>query len=877
MSTPPGHDIDRDEVLRALALLLDPKRPHELRALPNGKSRFVLADRPDAAIKACRELHRLPRNRGVYFTLNPLAGDFAPGCRSSAGDRDVTRRRWLLIDVDPVKAEGQQDQSATDAEHEQALATAAEVAEHLTGLGWPEPIRIDSGNGGHLLYRVDLPSNSKSKTLASGVLHTLHIRWPAVDTGVFNASRVSRLPGTWARKGADTAERPHRLCRILSAPEKPEAVPVELLQALADQAAQKVRASQKPEQASPATITASVDPWTMEVREATADGGMSAWLAKALEDEAAEVAAAAPGTRNTTLNRAAFKVGQLLPLGLDRVEAVRALMEAALSTGLDYDEAQRHTLRGLDQGEENPRQAPILREQARGEQRSHATAKPAPSGPREAAPQESNGLRLDARKAGSYQIRPVKYLANPRLPRGLVVLLAGLGGEGKSTLVENVAADLSQNRPTLGAAEPFGEPIDVLILAGEDGREDSLIPRLIAAGADLDRIEIIEGLVDDNGKRVPFDIHYLPYLRRHIEEGAARGQNYKLVIIDPLATYVGRAKIDDHRDAQLKPALEELARIAQELDITFLCLAHLNKGGNAKSNASMRVMGGAAYVTSSRLAYIYGTDPEDPERRILASPKANVPGGKPTALAVRIRSLEPAEASRLLGPHVQHLDPEDVRALSSQLYRLSYDGEVKSTAEDILEPGDKPKQPASHIDAAADWLSERLANGPVCSTVVAMEGAAVAGRTWPSRGAKDRDIKILTEIKWWRERVLKARLGGGSKKFGMDGGWFFMLENSPWPPSHEAIKASLDARSSGYDPAASPKKTPEHNVPSSDSSSPSSPSRLNVFFEEDEGDEEDMSSSKKTKKTAVDPWEMIAKGSDLTLPVGATAGGWGDV
>lgn len=324
---------------------------------------------------------------------------------------------------------------------------------------------------------------------------------------------------------------------------------------------------------------------------------------------------------------------------------------------------------------------------------------------------EPKGLRIDARKASSYRPRPVKFLAKPRLPRGMVVLVAGAGGEGKSTFVEAVAADLTMNRPTMGSSEPYGEPVDVLMIACEDGREDAMIPRLIAGGADLDRIEIIEGLKTEKGERIPFDITYLCYLRQHIIDGNAAGRNYKLVIIDPITTYVGRAKVDDHRDAALKPALEGLSHIAQELDVTFVCLAHLNKSGNTKS-AIHRVMGGGAYVTSSRLTYIYATDPDDDERRILASPKANIPGGKPPSLAVRIGQIPEAEALAILGPYVSHLGDEDRAELAGQLYRISYDGESSKTADEVLDTGGGGRGGTkSRKEMAIEFLTAKLGDG----------------------------------------------------------------------------------------------------------------------------------------------------------------------
>lgn len=361
---------------------------------------------------------------------------------------------------------------------------------------------------------------------------------------------------------------------------------------------------------------------------------------------------------------------------------------------------------------------------------------------------ESTGmeaLQLDARKASAYQIRPVKYLSKPGLPLGVPITLGGAAGEGKSTLLDKIIADLSMNRPTLGSSTPYGQAVDVLMLSCEDGREDALVPRLVAAGADLDRIEIIEGLKTPMGERIPFDITYVNYLRHHIERGNAAGRNYKLVTIDPITTYIGRAKIDDHRDAQLKPALEGLSSLTQDLEVTCVCLAHLNKGGTGKS-ASYRIMGGVAYVSSARLAYIYATDTEDPTRRILASPKANLPGGKPPALAVRIAPLKQDKALELLRPHTAHLDEVDRLELASQLFQVEFDGTVERTAEEVL---DASLASGNRMEKARDFLMEMLDGGKfIPSTTIYAEGkkrGVSRSAIWEAKGQMDVTACKVTE------------------------------------------------------------------------------------------------------------------------------------
>ena len=118
-----------------------------------------------------------------------------------------------------------------------ALTKADEVARWITGLGFPEPVRADSGNGAHLLYRIDLPNDDAALALVKGCLTTLDALFSDervnVDTANFNAARIWKLYGTISRKGDSTPERPHRRSRILSAPDELSVVTADQLRDLA--------------------------------------------------------------------------------------------------------------------------------------------------------------------------------------------------------------------------------------------------------------------------------------------------------------------------------------------------------------------------------------------------------------------------------------------------------------------------------------------------------------------------------------------------------------------------------------------------------------------------------------------------------------------
>jgi hypothetical protein len=182
------------------------------------------------------------RAEAIYVALNPVnaallarsVNHVTTNAKTTTQDSDVRLRRWLLIDLDPLRPSGI---SSSEAEHQAALARATEIKLALASVGWPDPILADSGNGAHLLYRVDLPNDRASKDLFDRVLRALSFRFGdsvvGVDETVGNAARISKLYGTLVAKGDNTPDRPHRRSQLFEVPANPEAVSSEALEALA--------------------------------------------------------------------------------------------------------------------------------------------------------------------------------------------------------------------------------------------------------------------------------------------------------------------------------------------------------------------------------------------------------------------------------------------------------------------------------------------------------------------------------------------------------------------------------------------------------------------------------------------------------------------
>jgi uncharacterized protein DUF3987 len=226
-------------IRQALEVLSEPGQIIELRIPRPRHTRSGYFDELDRAAEAAAKLNG---TASVYMTLNPCnPALLARGVNrivdypeATTSDRDILRRAWFPIDLDPVRPAGV---SSTDAEHEAAIARAREVFGYLRSEGWPNPLVADSGNGAHLLYRIVLPNDAESTELLKRCLQALALRFGddlvSVDEKVFNAARIWKVYGTIACKGDNSHERPHRQAKLLRVPDEVEAVSLDKLTAFA--------------------------------------------------------------------------------------------------------------------------------------------------------------------------------------------------------------------------------------------------------------------------------------------------------------------------------------------------------------------------------------------------------------------------------------------------------------------------------------------------------------------------------------------------------------------------------------------------------------------------------------------------------------------
>lgn len=214
--------------MKELATLFksEPDEPITLRAirkgLPTRNLTFTAHEFPEVEARwaALMEQALILNDQGynIYTCLNPISPDFQ-GNRTNelaVGDADIARRRLLLIDLDRAYTA---KEPATDDEVKAARDLSREIESFLSEQGQELHARVMSGNGIHLYYPLDLLNDESAKIQCQRLLKGLALKFDTdeieIDKGVFNASRITKLPGTVARKGPESEARPYRKAVIL--------------------------------------------------------------------------------------------------------------------------------------------------------------------------------------------------------------------------------------------------------------------------------------------------------------------------------------------------------------------------------------------------------------------------------------------------------------------------------------------------------------------------------------------------------------------------------------------------------------------------------------------------------------------------------------
>ncbi|MBS0348291.1 MAG: AAA family ATPase [Proteobacteria bacterium] len=332
-------------------------------------------------------------------------------------------------------------------------------------------------------------------------------------------------------------------------------------------------------------------------------------------------------------------------------------------------------------------------------------------------------------KGSDLRPQPVRWLWQYWLALGKLHILAGAPGQGKTTIALAMAATV-----TIGGHWPDGSrcaPGNVLIWSGEDDPEDTLLPRLLAAGADAERCHFIKGAMRD-GEVVPFDpARDLQQLRQEIE----RIGGIRLLIVDPVVSAVTG---DSHKNTEVRRALQPLVDMADACNCAVLGITHFAKGGQG-ADPAQRVVGSVAFTAVARVvmvaAKVKGEEGQD--TRILARGKSNI-GPDDGGFEYHLEQCEP------------------IPGIPAS--RIGWGKAVQGTARELLtDPDDAPQEDTSD---AAEMLRAELDS-------VLWTNSEEAAKPLKAAGFSKKQI--------WQA---SKKVGVLRKKDGMKGGWLWRLRNA---------------------------------------------------------------------------------------------------
>lgn len=243
-------NINADEVKRALELLKPNDELFEIRGIKGKENISGYFTNAENAINALESYNfRDTANWQIYFSLNKIntACYSREQCNkfissnygnkiTTTSDNDILNYEWLLLDFDTERPSGT---SSSNAELEKSHQKAVTVYQTLKEYGFSEPVTALSGNGYHLLYKVNFENTPENVQLVKSFLGTLNRLYSdnmvKIDTSVFNPARICKLYGTIAAKGTPTAERPHRQAKILTVPAELSETSRDLLQSFVNE------------------------------------------------------------------------------------------------------------------------------------------------------------------------------------------------------------------------------------------------------------------------------------------------------------------------------------------------------------------------------------------------------------------------------------------------------------------------------------------------------------------------------------------------------------------------------------------------------------------------------------------------------------------
>ncbi len=353
------------------------------------------------------------------------------------------------------------------------------------------------------------------------------------------------------------------------------------------------------------------------------------------------------------------------------------------------------------------------------------------------APGQSQQLvaatKLILQKASEVRPKRIEWLWPNRIPKNKLTIFSGNPDVGKSLVTVDIVARLTMGRDWPDGTSNSMPPSDVLMLIAEDAYDDTVVPRLIAAGADLERVHFLKSTMVWDGKGAT---ERQPSLNRDlsaVEEAFTANRQISLFTVDPVSNYLGGADINSQQE--VREVLIPLRELAERVCVTGIVVGHFNKTANV--NAIHKVGGSAALTEVPRAGWSFSKDPEDPEKRLMLKMKCN--------LAKDVGGLEYLIKEKEI----------EIQGQPTGVAVIEWGAKTERTADDVLR-AEQNRQPG-RTEEAKEWLQKYLAGGaqPSEDCEAEAEAAGISGRTlWRAKKA----LKVAAfqrEKKWWWELPVK--------------------------------------------------------------------------------------------------------------------------
>ncbi|UUS61892.1 MULTISPECIES: AAA family ATPase [unclassified Acinetobacter] len=319
------------------------------------------------------------------------------------------------------------------------------------------------------------------------------------------------------------------------------------------------------------------------------------------------------------------------------------------------------------------------------------------------------------------QAQAINWLWYGWLPLGKMTILAGAGGCGKTNLSLALIATI-----TTGGSFPDGSKCEnvgkVLIYSTEDDPADTLLPRLMANGADVSKIDIIAGRINDKGENEPFDPSQdFPKIEQYIKANP----DIKLLMIDPIVSAVGG---DMNKANDVRKSLQPLVDLANEYKFAVLGITHFSKG-SAGSTPADRIIGSQAFTALARMAWS-AAKREDEGDCILVRAKSN---------------------NSILEGGVRYQIESETVLDNIETTKTAWLGTIEGTAKELLNEAESTEGSGSTVDLAKEFLIDLLSPVEKMPASEVQEEAKNAGYSVASiRRAKDNlNIKPFKEGSAW--------------------------------------------------------------------------------------------------------------------------------